>query len=803
MKHKVDSPADEPLAWQRLFFQTWYQKQLNKIVELGSLLRLFARGKRWWRWLKTQAALVTAAFMLAVGAVSFLSGPPVMQAAVQVPVTVTTLNDEFSGSNNGACSLREAIQLANGDLTDRGCGTLAATVISVPSGTITLSLTGTENDGYLQGPAHNNGINDLDILNGTTVTITGQSAAATIIQAGTTPDDGTGTVGNGIDRVLHVMGNLTLNNATIRHGLAVGNNTGQGLGGGIAVRAGTLVVNDSVITGNTALGSSGNAYDGFSGGIDNANGNVTLNNSSVTNNRSYAGGGGISTWGKGSGNSAQFYINGGQISDNQSRQGAGIMEVSYDQSSGTLDIDGATIMSNTATGGSGGGIAVVPGNDASATVTIANTTINGNGANEGGGITISRPGSTVDISNTTVTGNSASSGNGAGVNLLADGNLNLSTSTISGNNASASGGGIRVSGTAVVSDSLIHNNAANYGGGLFATGSSSSVTVRNTTISGNNNTNAAFGSAGVYASQNASIELVNATITGNTTAGVGEGNGVYLYTGGTVILKNTIVTNNQNSECTGAGLTGNNNLVDDATCVGSIGTVTNFNASLGNNGGPTQTHAITPQSNAVDAGSTADCTASGITQDQRNTINRGVCDIGAFEVGDLQCGIQAAGEPANYNFFTNVGLNIVNDGTNLDCLLLTETPADHPSATPNLQTGVFWTIEGLQSDRTSQAAQDFSLDMTLPHAVSPDTDAKICRHVSGPTWDCDRTSSNATTVTRSGITSLSDWTIGDNVGPTAVKLSDVNSGSSGFLAALGALFAGLFGMTWFTLRHRR
>lgn len=802
MINKVDSPADKPLAWQRLFFQTWYQTQLNKIVKLGSLLRLFARGKRWWRWLKTQAALVTAAFMLAVGAVSFLSGPPVMQAAVQAPVTVTTLNDELSGSNNAACSLREAIQLANGDLTERGCGTLAATVISVPSGTITLSLTGTENDGYLQGPAHNNAINDLDILNGTTVTITGQSAAATIIQAGTTPDDGTGTVGNGIDRVFHVMGSLTLNNATIRNGLAVGNNTGQGLGGGIAVRAGTLVVNDSVITGNTALGSSGNDYDGFSGGIDNANGNVTLNNSSVTNNRSYAGGGGISTWGKGSGNSAQFYINGGQISNNQSRQGAGIMEVSYDQSSGTLNIDGATITSNTASGGGGGGIAVVPGNDASATVTIANAAINGNGANEGGGLTISRAGSTVDISNSTISGNSASLGNGAGVNLVS-GNLTLSTSTISGNNASASGGGIRASGTMMITDSLIHNNSANYGGGLFATGSSGSVTVKNTTISGNSNTNTAFGSAGVYAAQNASIELVNATITGNTTAGVGEGNGVYLYTGATAVLKNTIVTNNQNNECVGAGLTGNNNLVDDATCGSTLGTVTNFSSTLGSNGGPTQTHAITPQSNAVDAGSAVDCTASGITQDQRNTINRGVCDVGAFEVGDLQCGIQAAGEPANYNFFTNVGLNITNDGTNLDCLLLTETPTDHPNATPNLQTGIFWTIEGLQSDGTSMAAQDFNLDMTLPHTVSPDTDAKICKHVSGPTWDCDRTSSNATTVTRGGITSLSDWAIGDNVGPTAIKLSESTANSSSFLATLGAIFAGFFGMTWFTLRRRR
>ncbi len=49
-------------------------------------------------------------------------------------------------------------------------------------------------------------------------------------------------------------------------------------------------------------------------------------------------------------------------------------------------------------------------------------------------------------------------------------------------------------------------------------------------------------------------------------------------------------------------------------------------SSLGDYGGETKTHALLPDSLAIDAGDAASCPAT----DQRG-VNRGACDIGAFE----------------------------------------------------------------------------------------------------------------------------------------------------------------------------
>jgi hypothetical protein len=52
------------------------------------------------------------------------------------------------------------------------------------------------------------------------------------------------------------------------------------------------------------------------------------------------------------------------------------------------------------------------------------------------------------------------------------------------------------------------------------------------------------------------------------------------------------------------------------------------------------------------------------------------------------------------------------------------------------------------------------VDLTLPHNLMPDTNALVCRYT-GSAWDCARTSSTASTVTRAGCTQLSDWAVGD------------------------------------------
>ena len=220
-----------PSAGSRLVYQHWLTRQLSRLGQLAAFVQSLG-GK--WQQARQAVAKATAVVLLTGGMFatwlvpSALAAPP---TAVAMTVAVNTTIDEFDTGGN--CSLREAVALANGDLTERGCGTTAATLINLGAGTYTLTRTGTENDGFLPViGAPDNRINDLDVMSGVMVTITGAGSGSTILQAGTTADDGTGTVGNGIDRIFHILGNVTINDITIQNGLVSGNNTGTGLGGG-------------------------------------------------------------------------------------------------------------------------------------------------------------------------------------------------------------------------------------------------------------------------------------------------------------------------------------------------------------------------------------------------------------------------------------------------------------------------------------------------------------------------------------------------------------------------------------------
>lgn len=145
----------------------------------------------------------------------------------------------------------------------------------------------------------------------------------------------------------------------------------------------------------------------------------------------------------------------------------------------------------------------------------------------------------------------------------------------------------------------------------------------------------------------------------------------------------------------------------------------------------------------------------------------------------MQCG-----GTGTYTFSTQSGviIQVTNSGTNLGCLLVNETIGDHPQATgtsggSGTKTGKYWTLNALRSDRTSPATQDFLLNLTLPHSVTPDTNASVCKYTggSGYGWDCARTSSTTNTVTRNGIASLSDWAVGNNVSPTSLALINMTA----------------------------
>jgi hypothetical protein len=106
--------------------------------------------------------------------------------------------------------------------------------------------------------------------------------------------------------------------------------------------------------------------------------------------------------------------------------------------------------------------------------------------------------------------------------------------------------------------------------------------------------------------------------------------------------------------------------------------------------------------------------------------------------------------------------------------------------------GIYWTITPAGSG---------AANLTLPHTLgSNHANAKACRFVSGTTWDCARTSSDEWTVTRNEVTAFSDWAVGNNVGPTAVRLTSFQASSA--LSSLLWLFPAALALAVFFTKKR-
>ncbi len=234
----------------------------------------------------------------------------------------------------------------------------------------------------------------------------------------------------------------------------------------------------------------------------------------------------------------------------------------------------------------------------------------------------------INVINTTVSNNT-----GVGIfstNLVTDGGiLNIVNSTVSGNTAtSGNGGGIYFLGrTMTMTNSTVSGNTAPVGAGLF------------------------IGRGGD--SQATPVILTNCTVTANNatsnSGGGTTGGGIEVFQT-TLRLRNTIVSGNTASgnpadiKFSGAGNSLGNNLI--GTIIGSgqwlASDILNQNAPrlapLANNGGATRTHALLPDSPAINAGNNCVVTANGcgdgnpaVPTDQRGQARVGTVDIGAVE----------------------------------------------------------------------------------------------------------------------------------------------------------------------------
>jgi CSLREA domain-containing protein len=317
---------------------------------------------------------------------------------------VVNTNSDTVNANDGLCSLREAITAAN---TNTASGP-AAGECSAGSGADTITFAG--NYTITLAPASG------QLPNVTSpITVNGNGAAKTIVQAHASPNTAT-------KRVFYVDngGNLTLNRLTVRNGRCNGSCTVIPDSGGGILNLGTLKVTNSVIRANSATSIGGGIYD-------------QLGTLMVTNSI---------------------------ISGNSAGHGGGI------ESTGTLTVTNSTFSGNS-TPGLGGGIG------SSGTLTITSSTFSGNTALHGGGYSQTSTSTIAKVRNSTFSGNSADSAGGG----IYDGNQNstiITNSTFSGNSAGSSGGGIYKAigtGTITLKNTIVANSTAGENcAGMFTNG---------------------------------------------------------------------------------------------------------------------------------------------------------------------------------------------------------------------------------------------------------------------------------------------------------------------------------------------
>lgn len=248
-------------------------------------------------------------------------------------------------------------------------------------------------------------------------------------------------------------------------------------------------------------------------------------------------------------------------------------------------------------------------------------------------------GAVVEIANVTLRGG-RTSGNGGGIRNAGD--LTLTRSLVTDNTATQ-GGGIWTGGNGsalhIRESAVTANNANSNGGGIAATGP---VVIENSTISGNRTV---VSGGGLYFPPDIDATLSNVTITSNSAGQTGGGilaESVPFTSSSYPELQSSILAHNiapADRDCSGAVVSLGDNLVGDATECIDFGpshgdqegtTAAPLDPKLGplaGNGGPTPTHALLAGSPALNAGGACEAT------DQRGQPRDAQCDTGAFEVG--------------------------------------------------------------------------------------------------------------------------------------------------------------------------
>ncbi len=367
--------------------------------------------------------------------------------------------------------------------------------------------------------------------NSTTVTLNGS------VVRNNTADGGGGGI-NGEDDSTITLTNATVTGNSVTAGsgggisqsdgtaivlttTTVSNNTASGNGGGLyLVSTDSITISNSTISGNMATSSGGGILASMSNG-----GTLSIVNTALSTNMAGDSGGGLdlamSTSGAATLTNTTFM-------SNQATGSAGGMRI-ITAGTSTAIVTDSTFTSNTA-GVDGGGIMSL-----AETLTVTGTSFSMNAADQGGGIASNHAGGkTIRIEDSTFTGNTAAD-NGGGIyarkpfaTSSADPTVHVIGSTVTGNNATA-GGGIYISGdenTGVVVETsdVSSNTASSIGGGIMLTGINDEIsfafTLTDSTVS-NNRANTLDG-GGIFSTAG-TLTITDSTISGNTAARDGGG----------------------------------------------------------------------------------------------------------------------------------------------------------------------------------------------------------------------------------------------------------------------------------------
>lgn len=330
------------------------------------------------------------------------------------------------------------------------------------------------------------------------------------------------------------------------------------------------------------------------GGVHNS-GILTLDHVRLTDNKTTGQGAGLCSTGEAT-------VVESDISGNEGTHGnagAGIFN------SGTMAVRATHIDGNVSRGVSGGGDAAAVYNAAGASLTIEGSTVSGN------------------------TGTSTACDDCSSGAVHNEGTLTVRRTTLDGNNADNSAA-LQNKGTATVEKSTFSRNT--YGSILNMSGAS--LTVVNSTVSSNHA--GPYPKSGLGGISNfGTVSITSSTIADNESTQFKYGGLYNSNQSNQMSIRSSVIARNGQENCSQGGtiVSNGNNVVDDDTCrLNAASDLVVADAGvlpLADNGGPTQTHALEPDSPAIDHG-----LGFGCASDQRDAPRNPVeCDSGSFEYG--------------------------------------------------------------------------------------------------------------------------------------------------------------------------